>query len=261
MKKKAERERMKVLSLGWGVQSFTLAAMSALGELESIDVAVHASTTHEHRETYRFAERWASWLEENGVKVRTVRGKSPEIRASGAKVGIFIPAYTELRGRKGRLRRQCMQRWKIYPIRRWLQAQREGKAIEIWMGISTDEALRKKPSGVQYITNRWPLIERGMSRSDCEKWLIGKGLEVPPKSSCVFCPYHSTDAWRELKARGGGDWEEALKVDERIRLARQPYTLYLHWSRKRLEEIEFGDGEKNKQMRLWDEECEGICGL
>ena len=38
---------MRVISLGWGVQSFTLAAMVALGELEPIDAAIHADTTHD----------------------------------------------------------------------------------------------------------------------------------------------------------------------------------------------------------------------
>ena len=49
---------MKVISLGWGVQSFTLAAMVALGELEPVDYAIHADTTHESILTYRFAEKW-----------------------------------------------------------------------------------------------------------------------------------------------------------------------------------------------------------
>ena len=63
---------IKVLSLGWGVQSWTLAAMSALGELEPVDFAVHADTTWECKQTYEFAERWTFWLEECGVKVVTV---------------------------------------------------------------------------------------------------------------------------------------------------------------------------------------------
>ena len=46
---------MKTISLGWGVQSFTLAAMVALGDLEPVDVAIHADTTHEASGTYAFA--------------------------------------------------------------------------------------------------------------------------------------------------------------------------------------------------------------
>ena len=37
---------LKILSLGWGVQSWTLAAMAALGEIPMPDYAVHADTTH-----------------------------------------------------------------------------------------------------------------------------------------------------------------------------------------------------------------------
>ena len=36
---------MKILSLGWGVQSFTLAAMAALDEIEKPAAAIHADTT------------------------------------------------------------------------------------------------------------------------------------------------------------------------------------------------------------------------
>ena len=66
------------LSLGWGVQSFTLAAMAALGELQGLDVAVHADTTHEGARTYEFAERWTPWLGEHGVTVVTVRSDNTE---------------------------------------------------------------------------------------------------------------------------------------------------------------------------------------
>ena len=38
---------LKILSLGWGVQSWTLAAMAALGEIPKPDFAVHSDTTHE----------------------------------------------------------------------------------------------------------------------------------------------------------------------------------------------------------------------
>ena len=60
---------MRVISLGWGVQSFALAAMSALGELPPVDAAIHADTTHERRETYEFAATWTPWLEARGVHV------------------------------------------------------------------------------------------------------------------------------------------------------------------------------------------------
>ena len=72
-------DKMKVLSLGWGVQSFTLAAMAALGEIEKPDVAINADTGYESVLTYEFARRWSGWLKDNGIKVVTVREENNPI--------------------------------------------------------------------------------------------------------------------------------------------------------------------------------------
>jgi hypothetical protein len=256
---------VKVISLGWGVQSFTLTAMVALGELEPIDAAVHSDTTHERSETYAFAERWTPWLVENGIKVMTVRDKNPRITTNRVEGEIFIPTFTNTPGsRGGQLRRQCTQRWKIMPIRRWLQANRNGKPVEQWIGISLDEFKRMKDSDVKYITHRWPLIERKMTRKDCMAWLQLHDLEVPPKSSCVFCPYHNMAGWRDLKASGNGDWQKAVEVDEAIRKVRPPYDLFVHPSRVPLSEVDLRTPQEKGQLELWanwDEECEGVCGV
>ena len=45
------------LSLGWGVQSWAIATMAAVGELPPIDLAIHADTGHEAQKTYEHAER------------------------------------------------------------------------------------------------------------------------------------------------------------------------------------------------------------
>ena len=71
MKNKQE-PKLKVISLGWGVQSWVLAAMSALGELPKVDYAIHSDTQWEYEGTYKFAKEWTPWLEERGVKVATV---------------------------------------------------------------------------------------------------------------------------------------------------------------------------------------------
>ena len=248
---------MKVISLGWGVQSFTLAAMAALGELEHVDAAIHADTRHESILTYQFAERFTGWLEEMGVKVITVSDKSSDRVLAGE----MIPAFTSSpAGENGQAFRTCTQRWKIAPIRRWLQANRKGEQVEMWLGISLDEYQRMKDSEVKYITNRWPLIEKHMTREDCEVWLIKNGLKVPPKSACTFCPYHNTKEWRRIKAQPK-DWEEAVIVDRMIRKARPPYDLFVHPSRKPLEEVDLRTQEEKGQLSFWDQECSGICGV
>jgi hypothetical protein len=247
---------MRILSLGWGVQSWTLAAMVALGELEPVDAVIHADTTHEATGTYDFARRWTPWLEERGVRVVTVSANSTQRIWAGE----MIPAFTN-NETPGQALRTCTQRWKIAPIRRWLQANRNGAPVEVLLGISMDEALRMKPADVKYITHRWPLIERRMSRNDCARWLEAHDLEVPPKSSCVFCPYHNTAAWRELKQSGNGDWHKAVEVDQAIRKARPPYDLFVHPARIPLEEVDLRSPQEMGQMSLWDEECSGLCGV
>ena len=43
----------------------------------------------------------------------------------------------------------------------------------MWVGISAEERDKRcKPSREPWITNRWPLRELGMSRQDCECWLL-----------------------------------------------------------------------------------------
>ena len=253
----------RVISLGWGVQSFTLAAMSALGELDPVDAAIHADTTHEASGTYAFAREWMLWMEELGVSVVTVKSGNPVIDIIRTGGMIYIPAFTRsLRKRDGMLRRQCTNRWKIQPIRRWLQANRAGKPVEMWMGITTDEASRMRDSDVKYIRNIYPLIDKGMSRHDCVKWLQAHILPVPPKSACVFCPFHDTRAWRDLKKMSGnGDWKKAIEVDEQIRKVRPPYELFLHPSRIPLEDVDISTAEERGQLNLWNNECAGVCGV
>lgn len=247
---------MKAISLGWGTQSFALAAMVALGELPPVDVAIHADTTHEASGTYAFAERWTPWLEEHGVKVVTVQPPSaPLVDQWG---GMMIPAYTATE-KGGQVKRQCTGDWKIDPIRRWLQANREKQVVELQIGITADEITRAKPADVKYIVNTWPLLNRPWRRHEVKAWLLEKGLEVPPRSACTFCPYHSRVEWRALQ--GTPDWDRAIAVDEEIRKARPPFDLFLHPSRIPLTQVDFRSDQEKGQMELWDSECEGMCGL
>lgn len=249
---------MQVLNLGWGIQSFTMAAMVALGELEKIDVAIHADTTHERSETYKFAKKYTPWLEHRNVRVVTVKSPQPYSELTGLKTD--LPAYTFNGKSYGRLRRQCTGEWKIAPIRRWLQANRRNNPVEQWVGISIDEIERMRHSDVKYITNRYPLVEKRMSRLDCVNWIQSHGLDVPVKSSCVFCPFHSEYGWNALKDTGGTDWEKAVMVDRAIRKARPPFDLFLYRACVPIEEI-VTSREAGQLEMFSSEECSGMCFL
>lgn len=246
---------LKVLSLGWGVQSWTMAAMSALGELPAIDYAVHADTGHEMAATYAFAAQWTPWLEERGLRVVTVRGDRTEVVVEEWSSSVVIPAFTtdNVTGKHGVLRRQCTHDWKITPIRRFLRTllppRPKPVSVESWQGISADEARRMHLSDVKYIVHVYPLAARFITRADCIAWLQSRGLAVPVKSSCTFCPYHALNVWRQLKRAGGPDWQEAVEVDRAIRLKRPKCNLFVHPARQPLEDA-VGATE---QMTLWEE--------
>lgn len=248
----------KVISLGWGVQSFTLAAMVALGELEPVSAAVFADTTFEASWTYQHRERWSSWLEERGVKVVTVQAERIEpIEESWNRVPMPVIALSK-DGKKGWYGRQCTGYWKVAPLKRWLRSQgwlREG--VELQLGISLDEYKRMKDSQVQYIKHRWPLIEKRMTRKDCVRWLELHGLDVPNKSSCYFCPLHQVGYWRELREHGNGDWEKAVAIDEKIRDLRSPDRLFLNCACEFIDRL---STRPIKPKQLEFEECDsGYC--
>lgn len=114
---------MIVLNLGWGLQSFTIAAMMALGEMEKCDVAISADTTWESEETYAFAREWQEWLFKHDVPVLWAFDENAHEWINKEWEGTFIPAYTlnNETGKRGILDRQCTDRWKIQPIRHLLK--------------------------------------------------------------------------------------------------------------------------------------------
>ena len=119
-------------------------------------------------------------------------------------------------------------------------------------------------SGVKYILNTWPLVDRKMTRADCTRWLTAHDLPTPPKSSCTFCPFHGIAQWKQLKRDGGPDWAEAVAVDEEVRDMRETYghTLYVHPHRIPLEQavhLPEVDGQMALELGL-EQPCDsGVC--
>jgi hypothetical protein len=235
----------KIISLGAGIQSSAMILMAENGFIEKPDLAIFSDTQDELPETYEWIENLKN---KTSIKIVTVTaGQLSESILNGAYY-IEIP----FRGSEGGLgMRQCTDRFKIRPLRNYLRTHFKKESFEIWLGITTDEAHRMKDSPVKYCTNRYPLIENGFSRSNCESWLRKNGHPVPPKSACFFCPFHRNSHWKQMKNRP--EWETIEKIDKKLNLEGK----FLHVSKKPINDI---DLESQQELFGFGNECEGFCG-
>ena len=246
-----------------------MALMAAHGEIGPMpDAAIFADTGWEPAAVYEHLK----WLMSSNVlpfPVHIVSAgnlRQDVLDRSNTTGGRFaaVPWYmVSPMGKKGMGRRQCTKEYKIRPLQRktveLLGGLRPKGGTEMWIGISTDEAIRMKPSQVQYIKNRFVLIEKDMSRRHCLEWMKANGYPEPPKSSCIGCPFHDNSQWRALKPE---EFADAVMVDAAIR--NQPGfrgEQYMHRSLKPLDQVDLSTAEERGQLNMFINECEGMCGV
>lgn len=271
--------RDAILNLGGGVQSTTMLLMAARGELEpmpALAIFAHVGDGAESAATYRHLEFLEREVGERIPMVRARRratGQSSgdlkvDIRraAAGEITSLSTPPVFARRpdGRPGPTLRKCTRDFKIRPIEQELRSRGYGpsKPVEQWIGLTVDEVERMSRSGFPAWSEvRWPLIELGMTRHDCELWLERAGYYTPPKSACTFCPHHSDAAWRDLRDNSPAEWEEALEVDAMVRrLPGLNGEAFLHRSMVPLGEVDLRSLEDLGQLSLdGADECGGGC--
>lgn len=261
-KKRTEKDQVikfKVLSHGGGVQTRTLLHLILEEKFERPDHVIFADTQAEPESVYDALMEDKEKCEAAGIPFHIVTVGS--LAEPGDKWGgIYVPAFTRPAdgGSIGMLRRQCTHKFKIVPVRRLLR--KLGATIaepaEVWLGISTDEVSRAKPSNVKFARHRHPLLELEWSREHCLDFLRSRGIE-PVKSACVFCPYRSGSEWRRIKSNPD-DWASAVAFDESLRGRREGYDVFVHRAGVPLTMAPIDDDE---QDGLWDDECGGHCGL
>lgn len=263
----------RIISLGAGVQSTTMALMAAHGELGPMpDAAIFSDVGDEPEPTYEHLR----WLMSPNVLPFPVhiagRGTLSERVLSGDKQA-RTPLFVRMKGKLGMINRQCTRNFKVRPIREKTRellgvtprAYIDPGSVEAWIGISTDEIFRMRPSGLKYITNRHPLIEARMSRQDCLTWLDAKGYPRPPKSSCWHCPYRSNDQWRDQRDNHPAEWAKAVAFDHAVRSPAMVNLYgaegYVHRTGVPLDQADLSTPGERGQLNLFLNDCEGMCGV
>ena len=273
------RKNLQVLSLGAGVQSTVMALMADQGyeKFPKPDFAIFADTGWEPKAVYDHL----GWLETQlsypvirvsagNIKEDILRGVNPEGRKF-----IDIPVFVVKSDGKHYVgTRQCTKLYKIRPIQRYLRERlgfRSGEPapndqqVDMWMGLSIDEASRVKPSDKKWITNVYPLLNRDLSRAQLYAWFKERYPDRHlPKSACIGCPYHSDQKWAEMKEHDPESFQDAVNVEWAMQNVPQSRgalsgTAFLHRSRVPLGQVKFD--ESLTEAEAMQQECEGLCGI
>lgn len=274
----AVRKMIKILNLGAGVQSSTIALKIAAGEFDSIDHAIFADTGWEPKPVYEWLHDYliprlpfpVHIVGKGNLREAQVTARSIGHKTAGAGRWGSLPYYTlSPEGKRGMVRRQCTSEYKIIPIERkvrelmglkFRQWYPKTLAVEQWIGISIDEIQRIKVSVDAWRIYRHPLIEAKMSRQDCLAWLAKHGHPQAPRSACIGCPFHSNHEWRDMRDTRPDEWADAISFDSAIRIAKgMDSTSYVHAQRVPLAEVDLSI--KPKGQMSWDDECGGVCGV
>lgn len=270
------KNHIHVLSFGAGTQSTAMLLMALKGEIQGVipDYIIFSDTGWEPKFVYEWLNKVNNYIKKKfGKEIIIVKDKNLRhdlLNANEVRLA-SIPFFTKnKKGEKGMVRRQCTGEYKIQPIQRHIKKllgyeskQRVKEVVHIWKGISTDEIQRVKPSLVKWQVAEHPLVDYMMvDRQACISYVEREGLGTPAKSSCIGCPFHSDEAWLEMKRNDKVSWEDAVMIDKKIRnLNKFSSELFLHRSCVPLDEVDLNENQIEFNFDGFGNECEGMCGI
>jgi hypothetical protein len=205
--------------------------MAANREINPLDGAIFADTGWEPRAVYEHLDKLEAVLNAAGIPLyRVSQGDLRNDSINPAHRYASIPYFVRNPdGSDGMGRRQCTSEYKLSPIsrkvRELLGAKApgfrrvpRGRVAEQWIGFSIDEIHRVSDKhDVLYTHKRYPLLELGMDRKACRRWLAARGWETVAKSACIGCPFHGNAQWRRLRDESSAEWADAVEFDRAIR--------------------------------------------
>ena len=284
---KAAPPALRILSLGGGVQSTVMSLLAEEGALgQKPDYAVFADTGWEPQSVYENIQWLESQISFPIILAESDRNLLQDVRDGVNAQGqpwMTLPVYLSDRdGNPAGINwRQCTKNYKLDPIRRTVQGLLGVNPrqivfpethVEMWLGISTDEAMRIKPSRNRWITHRYPLVtDFPMTRDQCKRWFADRYPDRRlTRSACIGCPFRSSSSWLEVRDSDPDQFEEAVSLDRMIRSpehnAGQMFRkhAYLHQRRIPLGEavdLDHKQSQEANQTNPFINECEGHCGL
>ena len=223
---------IKVFSYGGGVQSTAALVLAAQGKIDyRTFLFCNVGADSENPATLDYLEQVAKpFASAHGLDLIELQRTWQKGERKGQKATIYseimragnrsmkIPVHFSGGGMGNR---SCTVDYKVRVVDRWLEAHGAKSAgATVGLGISLDEWHRMRSGDDPerpWKALAYPLIDLRITRQECVQIIQTAGLPVPPKSSCFFCPFHSQQAWQDLRANQPLAFEQAVTLDAALR--------------------------------------------
>lgn len=235
----------EVLNFGGGRQTVAMCVLVEQGILPRPDYIVAADTGREVKTTWQYLEEHIQpRMAALGLEVIVAPHTLATVDLYGKNGDLLVPTYTPT----GKLPTYCSVEWKRRVVRRELR-KRGVDGASMWIGYSWDERGRAVKQVDSYWPEFYPLIDRQITRANCEQIILAAGLPLPHKSRCFMCPHQDDDEWSELSPE---EWQAAVATDEELRDADDRGGVFLHHSRKPLADVvlEPGKADPTRKCQL-----------
>ncbi len=231
------RERVKVLSLGGGLDSFAM-LVDAIQRGEKPAVVIFADVSDPKHEdpgewpgTIRHLEEVvAPTCKREGIEFVWLRTDEYPIRGERS----LFRYFESKNAMPSKITRLCSAASKVERIRDWLWDRygSKGMGVEVWIGFDAAEVERAKrdPHALEggasgWRVNRFPLMETFPSRAPLcrcrsEALVRDAGLPVPRKSACTFCAHASRRDFKTLLDELPEEFAKAEKLEANCKLTR-----------------------------------------
>lgn len=231
----------QVWSCGGGVDSVAIAVLIYQGILPRPDYAIMTDNSYDASYTWDYVDEiLIPRLKEIDVQLHIIKSFDYVDMDIVLRNGqIAIPAYSWYNGKAVKFRTMCSEKWKVAPMRRWLREQGVRQCTN-WVGVSADESRRAKPSRLQWLQFRYPLVEMNLSRRDCKRLIKKAGWPLPLRSACVMCPQKTDNQWLDLRDDYQDDFNRAILIEREMHKTHP--NIFLHRSMKPLSNAEFKGG-------------------
>jgi hypothetical protein len=211
---------MNIVAYGGGVNS-TAMLIELHRRKERVDAILFADTGGERPETYASLKQVSEWCVAHGlpeiVTVRKTYKGEPETLERNCERMNMLPSIAY--GFKS-----CSMKYKADPQNKWVNNWRPakdewdaGRKIVKLIGYDSGEDRRANIKSDDKYDHRYPLIEWGLWREDCDAIVKSEGLVVG-KSSCFFCPSMKKREILELKEKHPDLLERAIAMEQRAQL-------------------------------------------